>query len=453
MLSIGNSIKMILNPRYISLLAERKRHDWSYLPVVFWYRAFLSLLRFIELRYIRRERKRSFYALLGAQNFLLKVRSHNPSVLKLKKAVAKTLGQELSNKGSEYFGLPGNGKRFEQNIEFIKKRMGIVLKTPRFVGERVMEKGVLLLTHSIGFQFFSYCTDVYSVLEHYALILEPGWAGDTDPDVLYFTKFKDYPIIVMTPEKRDYDFLKAIGTNLIPVSLGPSDWINPSIFHLLKDQEKRYDAVMVASWLKLKRHHILFRALYELRDPSFQVALVSILPDHREEIELLVNAYGVRDNVTFFEQLPQEEVNRIFNQSKVNLLLSLQEGGNRALFEGFFAGVPGLALENTIGISKDYFTRQTGRLIKEKNLRSELLYFREHWNEFNPRPWAEANITPEIATVKLNALLKNLAHQRGEEWTKNVVAKCNAPNLEYYPEGSVGRGMPSYEDILGQYSL
>jgi glycosyltransferase involved in cell wall biosynthesis len=256
----------------------------------------------------------------------------------------------------------------------------------------------------------------------------------------------------MAPEKRDYDFLKALGSNLIPISLGCSEWVHPSLFCPLKGQEKKYDAVYVGSWLKFKRHHVLFKVLHELRDPSFQVALVSLLLENREEIELLIDTYGIRKNVTLFEQISPEEVNRILNQSKVNLLLSLQEGGNRALFEGFFAGVPGLALKNNIGIPKNYFNSQTGKLIKEKDLKSELLYFREHWNEFNPRGWAEANITPEITASKFNELLKGLANQRGEEWTQDIVAKCNAPNFEYYPDASVGREMPTYEDILVRYA-
>jgi len=444
--------KIILNPRYLHLVLERKIFDWSFLPVVCWTGVFLSLLRFIFLRYVRRKPSRSFYPLLGAQSSLLKVPYREVSASRLKRTIAKAIRRYVSDEGSEYFHLPEDERVFERDIQYIKKCGGIVLKKPRFTEEKVAEKGALMLNHAMSFQFFCCGTDVPSVLEHYALILEPGWSGDTDPAVLYFTRFKDHPIIVMTPEKRDYDFLEVIGTNLIPISLGPGDWVNPSIFHLLKDQEKQYDAVMVASWLKLKRHHVLFRILRELKDPSFRVALVSISPDNREEIESLVDVYDVRNNVTFFEQISQEEVNRILNQSKVNLLLSLQEGGNRALFEGFFAGIPGLALKNIIGIPKDYFTPQTGKLIKEKDLKSELLYFREHWTDFNPRAWAEANITPEITTAKLNELLKRLAYQRGEEWTQDLVAKSNSPNFVYYPREDVGRGMPTYEDILCQYA-
>ncbi len=445
-------LNRIRNPRYFPLLIERKRHDWSYLPVVCLTNAFIYLVQFFVQRYTEHNRIRSFYTLLHFQSFLTKLPYREGPISKIRRIVARMISRDILNGGSEYFDL-GNVERLsEQEIQYIKKKGGIVLKTPRFVGERVVEKGVLMLNHAMGFQFFCYCIDVPSVLEHYVLILEPGWSGYTDPAILYFTRFRGHPVIVLAPERRDYDFLEALKTNLIPMSLGCSEWVNPSIFHPLEGQEKKYDVVYVGSWMKFKRHHVLFKVLHELKDPSFQVALVSLLTENREEIEWFIDSYGVRKNLTLFEQISPEEVNRIMNRSKVNLLLSLQEGGNRALFEGFFAGVPGLALRNNIGIPKDYFNPQTGKLIKEKNLKSELLYFREHWNDFNPRPWAEAHITPEITTAKLNEILKHLAYQRGEKWTQDIVAKCNAPDFEYYPDASAGREMPTYEDILVRYA-
>ena len=443
---------MIRNTRPISPGLKRKIHDRSFRPIDCWRNALFSLLQFSIQRYVKRNRIESFYILLKTQDFLLKAQYLSQLNSRLRQAISKEIGRDLSDERLSFFHLPENIEVFEPRFRFLKKKCGIVLKPPSFIGERVAEKGALLLMHAISFQFFCYCTDVPSVLEHYVLILEPGWSGYTDPDILYFTRFRDQPIIVMAPEKRDYDFLKALGTNLIPVSFGSSNWVHPSIFRPLKGQEKKYDAVYVGSWLKFKRHHVLFKVLHELRDLSFQVALISLLIENREEIELLIDAYGVRKNVTLFEQIAPEEVNRTLNQSKVNLLLSLQEGGNRALFEGFFAGVPGLALKNNIGIPKVYFNPQTGKLIKEKDLKTELLYFREHWTDFNPRAWAEANIAPEITTAKFNELLKRLANQRGEEWTQDIVAKCNAPNFEYYPDASVGREMPTYEDILVRYA-
>jgi hypothetical protein len=175
------------------------------------------------------------------------------------------------------------------------------------------------------------------------------------------------------------------------------------------------------------------------------------MPRNREEIESLIDAYGVRSNVTLFEGKSQYELNEILNQSKMNILLSLQEGGNRALFEGFFADVPGLALRNNVGVPKQYFTPETGKLICEKELGLELLYFRERWREFKPRSWAMRNITPEITTAKANSLLKELALGQGEPWTRDIVAKCNSPNVAYYPDKSVGEGLPSMKELLIRY--
>ena len=446
--------EIIRNPKQINSLLKRKKIDWSFLPWICWSRASLSFLWFIVLRYVLHNYSRSFHALLNIYRSLFKVHPYNALVSMVQQGIIKMIGRDISNEGPRYFQWMEDKNFFERDLRFFIKHGGIVLKTPRFIGDRIAEKGALLLKYTESFRLFRHTLHMPSVLEHYVLVLEPSWSGFIKSDILYFTQFEGQSIIVMAPEKRDYDFLQTLGTNLIPVSYGCGDWVNPSIFRPLNDQGKRYDAVMIARWGIYKRHHVLFRVLRKLRDPSFKVALVADpWPANREEVEKLMDVYGVRENIDIFENLKAEEVNKVMNQSKVNLLLSLQEGGNRALFEGFFAGVPGLALKNNIGIPKDYFTPQTGKLIEEKNLKSELLYFREHWHDFNPRAWAEANIAPGITTTKLNELLKRLAYQRREEWTQDLIAKCNCPNLTYYPNGIVGREMPSYEEILGQYSF
>ena len=447
-------LRIIRNPKQIYPFLKRRKFDWSFLPGVCWGMTLLSFLWFIVLRYVLHKRSGSFNALLNTYHSLFKVHPYNALVFRLQQAVTKVIGRDISNEGLGYFHLMEDKNFFNRDLRFYIKHGGIVLKTPRFIVDRLIEKGVLLLKYTESFRLFRHSVHMPSILQHYLLILEPSWSEFIKPDILYFTQFEGQSIIVMAPEKRDYDFLQTLGTNLIPVSYGCGDWVNPAIFRPLHDQGKRYDAVMIARWAIYKRHHVLFRVLRELRDPSFKVALVADpWPANREEVEKLMDVYGVRDNINIFENLRAEEVNEVMNQSKVNLLLSLQEGGNRSLFEGFFADVPGLALKNNIGIPKDYFTPQTGKLIKEKDLKSELLYFREHWHDFNPRAWAETNIAPEITTTKLNELLKHLAYQRGEEWAQDLIAKCNCPNLMYYPNGIVRQEMPSYEDILRQYSL
>ncbi len=80
------------------------------------------------------------------------------------------------------------------------------------------------------------------------------------------------------------------------------------------------------------------------------------------------------------------------------------------------------------------------------------MYFREHWTDFNPRPWAEANIAPEITTAKLNQLLKELSQKRHEEWSQDLAVKCNTPWSKYYPDEKAGNCLPSFEEILVQYA-
>jgi len=228
------------------------------------------------------------------------------------------------------------------------------------------------------------------------------------------------------------------------------------VFRPLDGCQKRFDAVMIARWNLLKRHHLLFRALDRIADPSFRVALIAgnmvarRNPD-RSAILSMIDEYHLVNQITVFESLPPVGVNEILNQSKVNLLLSRQEGGNRALFEGFFAGVPGLAFANHLGIPTDHFTPQTGRLIDQDELPDALLYFREHWTEFDPRPWALANIAPEITTGKLNTVLSDLAKLRKEPWTQDIVCKCNRPRLHYYPDESAELRFMTIQDLLAQY--
>ena len=335
------------------------------------------------------------------------------------------------------------------------RKAGIVLKAPRCENGRVVEKGVLVLKNTERLDTFRRCVAMASLLEHYTLILEPSWSGYADPRLLSFCIFRDHPIVVMSPCPADHQFLERLNSNLRPIPTGASDWVDPRVFRPLAGQDKRFDAVMIARWTLVKRHHLLFRALSRIADPSYRVALIAgnIAGDtDRGAILSMIDKWRLTNQITVFEDLEPAGVNEILNQSKVNLLLSRQEGSNRSLFEGFFAGVPGLAFANNIGIPITHFTPRTGRLIAQHDLSGALLYFREHWSEFDPRPWALANIAPEVTTARLNLVLSQLAQQRDEPWTQDIACKSNRPELRYYPHESDGSGFATIEDLVAQYA-
>jgi glycosyltransferase involved in cell wall biosynthesis len=189
---------------------------------------------------------------------------------------------------------------------------------------------------------------------------------------------------------------------------------------------------MVAAWNQVKRHHVLLKALREIGDPTYRVALVGYQWDlSREDIEAMADYYGVRENVVIFQDLDRPSVNEILNKSKVNLLLSLREGANKSIFEGFFADVPGIVLKNNLGVNKSYINAQTGRLIEEKELAATLQWFRSEYKRFHPRAWAEANISCRVTTRKLEEVLKEISRKLGEPWTRPLAVRIK---LGYYQE-------------------
>jgi glycosyltransferase involved in cell wall biosynthesis len=398
-------------------------------------------------------RRASFSLLCRAHRLLLVTRPGSPFPVCLNTIVERSLRKACKAGGlADSFAAAPIVARGSDRARLATA--GLVLKAVRCDGDRVVEKGVLLLKNIERFDLFRRCVDMAALLQRYALVLEPSWSAYAHPLVLAFCAHREHPVLVMAPWLDDYRFLERLDSSLRPIPIGGSDWVDPRVFRPLAGREKRYDAVMIARWTVRKRHHLLFRALRRIGDPSFRVALVastSITGPDRDAILATVDAQGLAGRITVFEDLPHAEVNEILNQSKVNLVLSRQEGSNRSLFEGFFAGVPGLAFANHLGIPKAHFNAQTGRLIAEHELADALLHFREHASEYDPRPWALATIAPEVTTAKLNAALKALAEARREPWTCDIVAKCNSSDPRYYPDASVGQGFPAIGELLAQF--
>ena len=94
--------------------------------------------------------------------------------------------------------------------------------------------------------------------------------------------------------------------------------------------------------------------------------------------------------------------------------------------------MPCIVLKDNVGVNKKYINEKTGVLIKEKELKNTLLWFRAAFAYFNPRDWALKEISPEVTTQRLEMKLKEIARQMGEPWTKSIVIKANRPECEYF---------------------
>ncbi len=312
-------------------------------------------------------------------------------------------------------------------VDRIYERRVFKLKEPQ--GK---EKGVLVMKYSDTAAKVMLRYDINKIMEDYYLVVEPSFSGYCTAEVLSLMELRGTKSLIQCPHKMDYDFVMRADRNLIPVDTGSNSWVDDRVFTDI-GLPKEYDCVMVALWGDIKRHYLLFEAMKNINDPGYRVCLIGG-PWGRlqRDIEDLAEYYGVRDSIDFFERLAPAEVNRLLNKSKVNALLSLKEGANKAIVEGFFANVPAVAMEENLAIGTSYINEYTGRLVRREDLAETLLWFRENYRTFQPRKWALENIAPKISTAKIEGKLKAIAAERGEPWTRSLVVKVNRPECEYY---------------------
>lgn len=296
------------------------------------------------------------------------------------------------------------------------------------------EKGVLYVMFTKSIYLIRDGMDVQRLLQDYILIFEPSWSGYCDLALLYFTQFSD-PIFVLSAEKGDYDFLSRLNTNLVPVPLGPCDWVDPVIAEPYIGNQKRFDLVMNSNWGPVKRHHLLFRALAKIPN-KLSVALIGgewggvTL----EKILEIASHYGVKDQLTIFESIPYSEVMNVICSSRLSILLSRKEGSNRALAESIFCDVPVLLLEEHVGGIRKNIVAETGWIVPERTLAKAIQEKLLLCDRMAPRKWGLDNISYIKSGQVLNAFLRDYLEKKGFSWENDIVNHSNSPDLTYVCE-------------------
>lgn len=331
--------------------------------------------------------------------------------------------------------------------------VGMVMKNPSRHADGRRERGVLLLKNNELFEWFRRSVDVESLLRDYVVVLEPSWSSYATPPLLAWCRYAPHEVVVMAPAEADRRFLERMATNLVPIPLGAGDWVDPWVFRPLGRASRRYGAVAVARLCHDKRLGLLFRAIERLGDPAFRLALlVPAGPSPaRREILAEIRRRRLQSRIDHFERLQPAAVNDVYNDAKVNVLLSRQEGANRSLFEGFFAGLPGLVSAGHRSVPLDRFVPATGRVVEDRDLPAALAHFRDHWAEYDPRPWALENIAAAVSSERLQDFLERRARERGDPWTRGIVRKCNVPGLSRYPAGPSLGGLEPLATLLARY--
>lgn len=310
------------------------------------------------------------------------------------------------------------------------QRQGDLLVLKPCINEH--EKGVIFIQYNDSINKFCAIYDIMELAKYYRFVIEPStWGYQEAPFFLLLGL--DTEVIVEAQYEHDFNYITNLTGNLIPIRLGAGDWVDPDIFKNNVNSEKQYDAIMIASWLKLKRHELLFRALSKMTDIIKRVALVGYTSSNRTMNDIVAESkkYNITHLIDFYESIPQEEVAKLLAQSRVNIMLSKREGANKALYESFFSDIPVIVTSSNIGVNRDHINGYTGILSEDHELAHKIAYMLDNIHFFSPRKWALENTGYHNSNKKLNDFIKELAVRSGENWTQDLYAKKNFTNAIY----------------------
>jgi glycosyltransferase involved in cell wall biosynthesis len=321
----------------------------------------------------------------------------------------------------------------------------IVLKRAR---ER--EMGVILLKYARTFDAVVSLFDVTRLMERYVVVLEPCWAGYCDPSILMFVA-PGRPVVVQCFTQDDFEFIASIGSPLVPVRLGPADWVDADVFRPSPPGLKCYDLVMVANWAPHKRHAQLFRTLTKIKNREIRVLLVGFewagwtIDDIRQKAASVQNELV---HIEFLERIAHRELAGYLSQCKVFVFLSRKEGDNKSLVEAMFANVPAIVFDKTVGGAKSRINSDTGILSSDEELSEKIIYMLDNYQEFAPRTWALRHTGSSVAARILNETVRDVVVGSGLAYSEDIVEKINSPNLAYKDPSCRPKFQADYEFII-----
>lgn len=359
--------------------------------------------------------------------------------------VSKFYFQSLSKFHNERIGDQVRLRYNRTNSGVERQGNLMILKYPRPLNN---EKGVILLKYNESFEDFVSFFDLKAVSLLYRFVFEPSSYRNILPSLFFFAACGG-PHVFQASQPNDRLLLRLLIPNIHAVDLGSGDWVDFRTFRK-DDVDKVYDVVMVASWARLKRHHILFSALQQIqkRGRPLRCALIGYPLDMtKENIVDLAESFGIRSSIDIYENILPIDVARIVTSSKVAVHLSQAEGPNKASYEAMMCNVPIIVYKYNDGFRKEFINSQTGIFADDDGLSFQIEYVIDNIKSFSPRSWLLRCGGFKNSTSILNTVLKQIALQNNEGWSSDIVAKINQPNLYYAYDDDRVCFESAYEDL------
>jgi glycosyltransferase involved in cell wall biosynthesis len=319
-------------------------------------------------------------------------------------------------------------REFVADFDDPRVNKSIILKP--YVSAR--EKGVLFVAFEEKWIKLLKPANWRELGERYTVVLSPSFSPPHVLSTYAFPAIFPGPVFTLISHPKDLDYFPRMSPNLTPVPLYASSWVNPDLFQPLPRKERAYDLLMVANFAKFKRHQAFFRALRSMpRD--MRILLIGQNQDGRTDdtIREAARWYGVADRFTLLSNQPYRAIPKAYCNARASVVLSKREGSCVAIAESLFADTPAAMLQEAGIGSRVFLNDQTGRFLDGKHLARDLTDFVRNADHYQPRQWAEQNITCRRSSRVLNELLKQNALERGQEWTQDIASMQWAPDPAY----------------------
>jgi glycosyltransferase involved in cell wall biosynthesis len=321
-----------------------------------------------------------------------------------------------------------------------------------FVGPR--EKGVLFISFETQWIKLLRPTNYRELAAEYTIVVAPSFSP---PHVLINYAFPEIfpgPVFTLISNPKDLDIFPRMSSNLVVVPLYASSWVNPELFQPSPRSARAWDLIMVANFAKFKRHHAFFAALRRM-PKEFRILLIGQDQDGRttETIHETAQWYGVEERFTLMSHQPYAEVTRYFCQSRASVVLSKREGSCVAIAESLFADAPAAMLREAELGSRVFINEQTGLFLDGGHLARDLTNFVETADRYQPRAWAEQNISCVRSSHVLNDLLKRHALEQGQSWTQDIAPMQWSPDPVLHHLDDRSRLAPEWLRIRERFGL
>jgi glycosyltransferase involved in cell wall biosynthesis len=317
------------------------------------------------------------------------------------------------------------------------------------------EKGVLFLGTEGDWNLLIRSGALRGVKNQYHLVAMAASAAPPLAKLHALGTGGDGPLHLGIANDDHYSYFGVLGTAIQPLPLMGCDWLDPASFRPLPREQRDIDIIVVASWLRLKRHWLVFKALRQL-PATLNVVFVGNEAEGRtaRHVQQEARDWGVRQQITYLEAIPNEKVFELQCASKVALQFSRREGAGVAVVESLLSDTPVGMIEGSYIGPLQYINAATGVRLRVPTIAAGVRAFLDQHASFAPRKWAERNVTYRHSLQRLETHLEKFAAAAGQPWSGGLVPVTRRyQQLRYADPADAGRMATAVENMERDHGI